>query len=68
MKLHEDLKRIIYWVTLGMGLVIYAHASFSTKEDVKRVESQVTSLADKKDVFRIESKLDRLIFKLIGEK
>lgn len=49
MKLHEDLKRIIYWVALGMTLVIYAHSAFPEKTRVERMEDKMDKIIEKID-------------------
>jgi len=59
----NNLKNAIYFIGLGMVLVVYAHANFSTKDDVLRLErhnkDKDTLVINRLD--RIESKLDDLI-------
>ena len=63
----QNYKDVIYLIgmglTMGFGLVVYAHSNFTTKEDVNRLEKTQTFKDDMiiKRLDRIESKLDRVI-------
>lgn len=62
----RDYKDVIYLigvgVTLAFGLIVYAHANFTTKEAIDRLEKMQEFKNDIiiKRLDRIESKLDRL--------
>lgn len=67
-KMQEQFKFIIYCICLGIGLVVYAHANFSTVKQADKLELKLSSVATSGDVARIENKVDRILFHLIGEK
>jgi hypothetical protein len=54
------LKLIIYWFTLGAGLVLYAHANFSTVDQVNKIEIKVENQATSQDIYRLEAKIDKI--------
>lgn len=68
MNFNEQLKQIIYWIGLGIGLVVYAHANFSTVKQVEKLESRIQEQATNQDIARIENKIDKILFHLIGDK
>jgi hypothetical protein len=37
----KDAKQIFYWIGLGMSLIIYAHATFATKDEVRTIHDDV---------------------------
>ena len=62
------LKLIFYWISLGAGLVLYAHANFSTVEQVNKIESKVENQATSQDIIRLEVKIDNLKDYLLNHK
>lgn len=60
MKGLESLKQVIYWVGLGVSLVVYAHANFSTTNQVEKIESRIERQATKEDIARLEAKIDTI--------
>lgn len=72
MKFADELKTVLYYIGIGIALIVYAHANFSTKETQMRLEEEVREInkavAKKDDIKRVEVKVDKLIFKLIGVK
>lgn len=40
----KNLKLVLYFIGLGASLVVYAHATFTTKETVKGVQSDVKAI------------------------
>lgn len=64
----DQLKLVISWVGLGASLVMYAHANFTTKEEVNKLETKVEKQASKDDITRIEKKLDTLTEYLLNNK
>lgn len=60
MKGLESLKQVIYWVGLGVSLVVYAHANFSTTNQVEKIESRIDRQATKEDIARLEAKIDTI--------
>jgi hypothetical protein len=65
MNFNDQLKQIIYWFGLGVGLVVYAHANFSTVKQVEKLESKIQGQASAQDLARIENKIDRILFHLV---
>lgn len=37
----KNINQIFYWIGLGMALVIYAHATFATKDEVRTIHEDV---------------------------
>jgi hypothetical protein len=68
MIISEQLKIILYWVGLGCSLVVYAHANFSTKDELKDLKIQVSKQAEKSDIERLERKIERLTTFLLERK
>lgn len=68
MNFNDQLKQILYWVGLGISLVVYAHANFSTVKQVEKLESKIQSQATSSDIIRIENKIDRILFHLVESK
>lgn len=66
--LTNQLKQIIYWVSLGASLVVYASANFSTKEEFKKLEKKVENQATKEDIKDLSSKIDNLTNYLLNKK
>ena len=66
--LGSDLKQLIYWVGLGAGLVVYAHANFATAKQVDKVEDEVRSLATRDDLKAIDAKLNLVLGAMLKEK
>jgi uncharacterized membrane protein YciS (DUF1049 family) len=64
----EQLKGILYWVGLGCSLVVYAHANFSTKSEVLKIEKAVSKQAEKSDIKRLERKIEELTKYLLERK
>lgn len=62
-----DYKEVIYLITIGLtmgfGLVVYAHANFTTKEAVIRLEEMQEYKNERilRKLDKIEAKLDSLI-------
>jgi hypothetical protein len=65
---NERIRLVIYWVGLGAGLVVYAHANFSTVKQVDKIEKKIEGHATKSDIIRLESKIDNLTMYLLGAK
>jgi len=68
MIISEQLKIILYWVGLGCSLVVYAHANFTTKDELKDLRAQVSRQAEKEDIRRLERKIDKLTNYLLERK
>ena len=68
MKTTDAIKQIIYWVGLGVSLVVYAHANFSTTKQVEKIEQKVEKQATSSDIARLEGKIDSLTLYLLGNK
>jgi uncharacterized membrane protein YciS (DUF1049 family) len=68
MEISGQLKTILYWVGLGCSLVVYAHANFSTKSELTRIERTVSRQAEKEDIKRLERKIDKLTSYLLERK
>jgi hypothetical protein len=66
--LTDQLKHIIYWVSLGASLVVYASANFSTKEEMLKLEKKVENQASKEDIKELSSKIDNLTNYLLNNK
>jgi len=66
--LTEQLKQIIYWVSLGASLVVYASANFSTKEELNKLEKKVEYQATKEDIKELSLKIDSLTNYLLNSK
>jgi hypothetical protein len=64
----DQLKSIIYWVGLGASLIVYAHANFSTKEAVLKVEKKIEGQASKEDILRLENKVEKIYDHLLRTK
>lgn len=64
----QKLKAVIYWVGLGASLVVYAHANFTTKDEVNKLELKVERQATKEDVNRLEVKIDKVVEHLLNTK
>ena len=62
------LKMIIYWFSLGSGLVLYAHANFSTVDQVNKIERRVEKQATSDDIYRLERKVDSINEYLLNHK
>jgi hypothetical protein len=62
------IMQIIFYISLGASLVVYAHANFSTKSQVDKIENKVDRQATIKDIERIEKKIDKLLLHLLSEK
>jgi hypothetical protein len=43
----SEIKWAIYLIGLGMALVVYAHAQFATKDEVKDVKTTVHKMDDR---------------------
>jgi bacteriorhodopsin len=43
----SEIKWAIYLIGLGMGLVMYAHAQFATKAEVKDIKTSVGKMEDR---------------------
>jgi p-aminobenzoyl-glutamate transporter AbgT len=67
-KFPEQFKFVIYCIGLGVGLIVYAHANFSTVKQADKLELKISSLATSNDVSRVENKVDKILFHLIGKK
>lgn len=67
-KINEQFKFIIYCVCLGISLVVYAHANFTTVKQTDRLENKLSSTASVNDVTRLEGKLDIIISYLLERK
>lgn len=68
MNFNDQIKQILYWVGLGISLVMYAHANFSTVKQVEKLESKIQIQATSNDIVRIETKIDRILFHLMESK
>jgi len=68
MNFNDQIKQILYWVGLGISLVMYAHANFSTVKQVEKLESKIQIQATSNDIVRIENKIDRILFHLMESK
>lgn len=68
MNFNDQIKQILYWVGLGISLVMYAHANFSTVKQVEKLESKIQIQATSNDIVRIENKIDRILFHLVESK
>lgn len=64
----EKLKPIIYLIGLGASLVIYAHANFSTVNQVEKLESKIENQATTSDIARLEGKIETLTLYLLQRK
>jgi len=64
----EKLKPIIYLIGLGASLVIYAHANFSTVNQVEKLEQKIESQATTSDIARLEGKIETLTLYLLQRK
>lgn len=62
------LKMILYWISLGAGLVLYAHANFSTVDQVNKIERRVEKQATSDDIYRLERKVDSINEYLLNHK
>ena len=58
MKIHEELKKIIYWVGFGILLIGYAEGRFSTVDSVNKIEARIINQADKSDIVMLSGKMD----------
>lgn len=72
MKIREEIKWMIYCVGLGVALISYAHTNFATAKKVNQIEKELKEIqidiAKKHDIQKVEEKIDKLLFRLIGEK
>lgn len=64
---NDQIKFVVFCIGLGVSLVVYAHANFSTVKDFERIENKVEEKASDTDIERIENKIDKLIFHLIKD-
>lgn len=62
------IRQTILYISLGASLVVYAHANFSTKHQVDKIENKVDRQATVVDIARIEGKIDTLILHLLDKK
>ena len=65
MGINEHLKQIIYWIGLGVSLVLYANTNFPSVHQVKSLEKKIETQASNKDIQRLENKIDRILFHLM---
>jgi hypothetical protein len=68
LKTSESVKQIIYWIGLGVSLIVYAHANFSTTKQVEKLESRIERQATSEDIARLEGKIDTLTMYLLEKK
>jgi cell division protein FtsL len=66
--LDQRIKSIIYWIGLGISLVVYAHANFSTTKQVEKLEAKIERQATSSDIARLEGKIDTLTIYLLERK
>lgn len=45
--MNQQIKNMIYFVTLGMSLVAYAHINFASKDDVKEMKQDIRDIRNK---------------------
>ena len=64
MKFREEFKWALYCVGLGVTLIVYAEARFSSSETQKKLEEEVREInkevAKKEDIIRVERKLESI--------
>lgn len=65
---NSRFKFIIYCIGLGVALIVYAHANFSTVKQVDNLERKVEISATSADIVRLENKVDKILFYMIGDK
>lgn len=66
--LDDKIKTIIYWIGLGISLVVYAHANFPTTNQVNKLEAKIERQATSEDIARLEGKIDALTLYLLERK
>lgn len=66
--LDQRIKSIIYWIGLGISLVVYAHANFPTTKQVEKLEAKIERQATSDDIARLEGKIDTLTIYLLERK
>jgi hypothetical protein len=70
--INDQFKFIIYCIGLGVSLVVYANANFSTSKQtdslgikVEKIESSIEKHPTKDDFKRLEDKVDAITFYLL---
>ena len=66
--LDSEIQRIIYWIGLGIALIVYAHANFATSSAVEKIQDKIDDHASKEDIRRLESKIDTIQLYLMENK
>jgi hypothetical protein len=69
---NEQIKFVIFCIGLGVSLVVYANANFSTSKQtdllgikVEKIESSIEKHPTKEDFKRLEDKVDAITFYLL---
>jgi len=64
-KFPEQFKFVIYCMGLGIALIVYAHANFSTVKQVDKLEDKMALTSSKGDIARLEGKIDIILSYLL---